>query len=51
MDSYGPLFEQLYRGKCGSAVTGAIEYLIYAQADSAPTFDKISRQRFQATSY
>ena len=31
MDSYGPMYERLYRGKCGALVTGANEYLIYAQ--------------------
>ncbi len=31
MDNYGPMYEQLYRGKCGSLVTGANEYLIFAQ--------------------
>ncbi len=31
MDNYGPMYEQLYRGKCCSLVTGVNEYLIFAQ--------------------
>ncbi len=31
MDNYGPMYEQLYSGKCGSLVTGVNEYLIFAQ--------------------
>ena len=31
MDNYGPMFEQLYQGKCGSLVTGANEYLTFVQ--------------------
>ncbi len=31
MDGYGPMFEYLYRGKCGSAVTGTNEYLTFVQ--------------------
>eukprot|EP00291_Cryptomonas_curvata_P019850 CAMPEP_0172158522 /NCGR_PEP_ID=MMETSP1050-20130122/4420_1 /TAXON_ID=233186 /ORGANISM="Cryptomonas curvata, Strain CCAP979/52" /LENGTH=503 /DNA_ID=CAMNT_0012827925 /DNA_START=62 /DNA_END=1573 /DNA_ORIENTATION=+ len=33
MDNYGPMYEQLYNGKCGSLVTGANEYLIFAQGE------------------
>ena len=36
MDNYGPMFEQLYRGNCGSAVTGVNEYLTFVQAMDNP---------------
>jgi hypothetical protein len=39
MDGYGPMYEQLYRGKCGSLVTGVNEYLIFAQV--IPSFAPI----------
>ncbi len=32
MDTYGPMFERLRQGTCGSAVTGLSEYLVYVQA-------------------
>ena len=36
MDSYGPLYERLRQGWCGSAVTGLNDYLIYVQARPLP---------------
>jgi hypothetical protein len=34
MDNYGPMYEQLFLGKCGALVTGLNEYLIFAQVKS-----------------